>query len=329
MAIPLLFIVPILTSTYGIGKGIKASVDIKDAKDTNAEANNILNNAKNELETHREYCSYALENLGSKKIYILHDSIMRFINVVEKIKNIELQETSNLDEYSRFRINQKSFAELKEIGNYAYSLIGKIAAKAVTGAALESIAASFTPGILVTGGVACQALSVIGIIVGAKANTQKQKAYSNLAEANKIAEELASTLILYDGIRRRCNVFYNLLIRLDALFTPLVMQVGKIINTANNDYRNFSEQQKQTLAATFALASAIKAVIDTPIISKDGKLTKESENLIPQIQNQIKQTGQQINVSKENSLKKTVCCSNCGKHLPAGANFCTACGTKQ
>ncbi|MBR4246729.1 MAG: zinc ribbon domain-containing protein [Treponema sp.] len=309
MAIPLLFIVPILTTTYGIGKGIKAGVDIKDAKDTNAEANNILENAKNELETHREYCSEALKDLGSKKLYILNNSIMQFINIVESIKNIELAETSDLDELSRFNINKKSFTELKGIGGYAYSLIGAYAALAVTGSALIS--------------------PVIGHIVGAKANTQKEKAYTNLAEAKKTAEELASTALLYDGIRRRCNMFYNLLIRLDALFTPLVMQVQKIISMADNDYKKFSEQQKQTFAATFSLACAIKAVISTPILSDDGKLTPESENLIPKIQNQIKQSNQQIVVGQEKYLQEKLRCSNCGKVLPAGANFCTACGSKQ
>jgi len=328
MAIPLLLIIPILTTTYGIGKGIKAGVDIKDAKDTNAEANNILENAKNELEAHREYCSEALKDLGSKKLYILNNSIMQFINIVESIKNIELAETSGLDELSRFNIDKKSFTELKGIGNYAYSLIGAYAAQAVTGSALISLATGIASPLLAST-VAGQALSVIGRIVGAKANTQKEKAYTNLAEAKKTAEELASTALVYDGIRRRCNMFYNLLIRLDALFTPLVMQVQKIISIADNDYENFSEQQKQTFAAAFSLACAIKAVISTPILSDDGKLTPESENLIPKIQNQIKQSNQQIVVGQEKYLQEKLRCSNCGKVLPAGANFCTACGSKQ
>lgn len=116
MPLPLVFIIPaILSGSLGVGKGIKAGVDMKNAKDTNEQANNLLENEKNNLETHRKYCSKALENLGRKKLYILDDSIYRFITTIEKIKNVELTRTLGLNELSKFRIDTKSFSELKEI----------------------------------------------------------------------------------------------------------------------------------------------------------------------------------------------------------------------
>ena len=373
MPLPLVFIIPaILSGSLGVGKGIKAGVDMKNAKDTNEQANNLLENEKNNLETHRKYCSKALENLGRKKLYILDDSIYRFITTIEKIKNVELTRTLGLNELSKFRINTKSFSELKEMGSYASSLLGGTAtgalggaltafgawgaattfASASTGTAIATLSgaaasnatlAFFGGGSLAAGGlgmaggtvvlgglVAGPALAVMGFVIGAKASAQKEKAYENLAQAKKISEELSSAALVCDGIRRRCNMFYNLLIRLDAVFTPLVIQVQKIVSMNGYDYKNFSQQQRQTLAATFALAGAIKAVLDTPILTETGNLTDESAELIPEIKEQLKQAKQPIKMISQKKLEQTayIICKNCGYRESNGSKFCSQCGTK-
>lgn len=47
MPLPLIFIgIGAASAALGIGKGIKAGVDIKDAKDTNNYANNIIESVK-------------------------------------------------------------------------------------------------------------------------------------------------------------------------------------------------------------------------------------------------------------------------------------------
>ena len=373
MPLPLVFIIPaILSGSLGVGKGIKAGVDMKNAKDTNEQANNLLENEKNNLETHRKYCSKALENLGRKKLYILDDSIYRFITTIEKIKNVELIRTLGLNELSKFRIDTKSFSELKEMGSYASSLLGGTAtgalggaltafgawgaattfASASTGTAIATLSgaaasnatlAFFGGGSLAAGGlgmaggtvvlgglVAGPALAVMGFVIGAKASAQKEKAYENLAQAKKISEELSSAALVCDGIRRRCNMFYNLLIRLDAVFTPLVIQVQKIVSMNGYDYKNFSQQQRQTLAATFALAGAIKAVLDTPILTETGNLTDESAELIPEIKEQLKQAKQPIKMISQKKLEQTayIICKNCGYRESNGSKFCSQCGTK-
>lgn len=373
MAIPLIFIIPaVAAGVFGAGKGVKAGADIKDAKAANAQANEFLENAKTELEKHRKYCSLALENLGSKKIYILDKSINNFINTVERIKSIDLSETIGLNELGKFRLDKKSFSELKEMGGYASSLLGGTVAGALGGAltafgawgaagtlaaastgtaiatlsgaaATNATLAFFGGGSLAAGGlgmaggaavlgglVAGPALAVMGLVIGAKASSQKSHAYANLAEAEKIAEELAAAGLVCDGIRRRCNMFYNLLIRLDSLFTPFIMEIQNCIRVTGGDYKKFSTAQKQTLAATFALAGTIKAVLDTPILSDDGNLTNESENLIPQAQFQIKQSKQSVKSIGQKTIfpKTAMVCTKCGYRESNGANFCSQCGTR-
>jgi hypothetical protein len=145
------------------------------------------------------------------------------------------------------------------------------------GGALAAGGLGMAGGALVLGGlVAGPALAIMGFIIGGKASANLDKAYSNIAEARKIAEELKLSVLACNAIRRRSALFERLLIRLDSLFIPHVLQLEKIIKEKGVDYSVFDKDEKQTVAAVTSLAVAIKAVLDTPILTKDGKLTKES-----------------------------------------------------
>ncbi len=319
MPLPLLFIIPAAAlGAVGVGKGVKAGIDIKDAKDTNAAANQCVNEAKAELEKSRKISGKALENLGEKKVFILDKSINAFIKTFEQIHNIDLEESEGLEELNKFKIDKQAFSELKELGGYASSILGGAASGAIggaltafgawsaagtlatasTGTAIASLSgaaatnatlAFFGGGSLAAGGlgmaggaavlgglVAGPALAVVGFIVGAKASKQKDEAYSNLAKAKQIAEELDTAKCLCDAIKIRANLFYYLLIRLDSVFSPLVYELEKILSAAGTDYQAYNDDQKKTVAAALAWAGTIKAILDTPILAEDGSLTGES-----------------------------------------------------
>jgi hypothetical protein len=147
-------------------------------------------------------------------------------------------------------------------------------------------------GMAVLGGiVAGPALAIMGFIVGAKASANLDNAMSNYAEAKKIAEELRVASVLCNGIRRRSYMFDRLLIRLDALFFPLVFGMETIIAQKGVDWNKFNHDDKHTVAAAASIAKAIKTVLDTPILTEDGKLTEESAQIAEKIQPVIKAYG--------------------------------------
>ena len=315
MPLPLLFIIPAVV-------GAKVGADKLEAKVTNEQANSILTDAKHNFEFRESACSEALSALGSKKVFVLGTSIANFITTVEKLKNVELQNTVDLNELGRFRINQNSIIELKEMKDKISTLIvgGSLS---VMGGGLLGLGAGL--GSIVAGGAA---VGLGNIVMLAKANSQKNKAYANLAEAKRAAEELNNAGLVCDAIRRRSNMFYNLLVRLDSLFTPLVIQTASAIQEHKGNYQCFSVSQKHTVAATFALAGTIKAVLDTPILSKNGELTEESERLIPQVKEQIKMNKGKIMPSPHKYITQNLQCSNCGKIFISEIKFCTQCGAK-
>lgn len=327
MPIPLVFIgIGAASAALGVGKGIKAGVDMKEAKRTNKEATDIVNEAKESLETARTKSGKALEHLGDKKLFVLDKSISSFVTVFEKLKNVELEESAGMNELRKFRIDKQAITELKELSGYASSILGGTAAGALGGAlsafgawgaasafatastgtaiaglsgaaATNATLAFFGGGSLAAGGlgmaggtmvlgglVAGPALAVMGLVIGAKASKQKDEAYSNLAQAKKIAEEMEAAGTLCNGICRRANLFYRLLIRLDALFAPLVYELEQIVDTAGSDFSTYTDGQKKTVVAAASWAGTVKALLDTSILSENGKLTDTSEEIAKSIE---------------------------------------------
>jgi len=312
-------------AALGIGKGIKAAVDINDANDYNRWADYNVSTAKKNLEESRKASNTALITLGEKKLFVLDKSISRFIASFEKLKNVQLEDSAGMDELNKFRLDKQSATELKELSGYAASILGGTVASALggavagfgaysaamtfgaasTGTAIATLSGAaatnatlaflgggslaagglgMAGGMMVLGGlVAGPALAIMGFIVGAKASENLDNAMSNYAESKKIAEELLTASVLCNSIRRRSYMFNRLLIRLNTLFFPLVFAMETIITQKGDDWNNFSNDDKHTVAAAAAIAKAIKTVLDTPILTEDGKLTEESAQVAEEI----------------------------------------------
>jgi len=250
MPIPFLFIAGAAATALGIGKGIKAVVDSRDADAYNESSESTVQLAKENLETARKASNTALESLDGKKLFVLDKSISRFIASFEKLKNIQLEDSAGMDELKKFRLDKQSATELKEMSGYASSFLG---------------------------GTAKDALG------DAKASENLDNAMSNYAEAKELAEELLTAAVLCHNIRRRSYMFERLLIRLDALFFPLVYGMETIIAQKGDDWNNFNNEDKHTVAAAASIAKAIKTVLDTPILTEDGRLIDESAQIAEEI----------------------------------------------
>ena len=75
-------------------------------------------------------------------------------------------------------------------------------------------------------------------------------------------------------------MFNRFLLSLNAVFEPLVYEMGEIIKGKGTDFREFSEDEKNTIAEAMAMAGAIKSILDTPILDDEGNLATESEKIV-------------------------------------------------
>lgn len=136
-------------------------------------------------------------------------------------------------------------------------------------------------GTAVLGGlVAGPALAVLGVVVGAKASANKDKAYANLSKAKEHKEEMDAASSLCIGIRKRCAMFNRFLFSLDSVFEPLIYEMKQIIVNKGTDFRSFTSEEKKIVAESMAIAGVVKAILDTPILDNAGNLTTESEKMV-------------------------------------------------
>lgn len=165
----------------------------------------------------------------------------------------------------------------------AIATLSGAAAKSATlawfgGGALSAGGAGVAGGTAVLGGiVAGPAFLVMGIILGAKAGKNLENAKANAAEAGEICEQLENGALQCIAIRRRTTMFYTLLARLDAYLLPLVYSMEHIIATEGTNYSQYLPESKKVIAAAASAAVSVKAILDTPILSDDGSLTRVSE----------------------------------------------------
>jgi hypothetical protein len=82
-------------------------------------------------------------------------------------------------------------------------------------------------------------------------------------------------------------MFHRLLVRLDILFLSLIYELEQTVKKHGRNYRKYKTEQKHTVAQICSIAGAIKAVLDTPILTEDGCLTPQSETLAIEMQSKI------------------------------------------
>ena len=332
MPLPLLFIgIAAATGGLGIGKGIKAGIDVSKASQINKSANELVEDSSNLLNMQRQACDNSLRQLGEEKLFILNSTMSDFLKSFTKIKNVDFRDSVGLDELKEMQIDKKDFEELKELVTFAGSVAGgtvagtaggalvafgaygaaQALACASTGTAIASLSgaaatnatlAFFGGGSLAAGGlgmaggtmvlgglVAGPALMVVGIVAGAAAKKNLDKAYTNRAEAIQISEQLDTMSKQCEAIRRRTYMFYNLLARLDAYFVPLIYKMEDVLKNEGDDYKAYSAEPKKTIASCASIAVSIKGVLDTPMLTDDGLLTDESAAIVDKTQGKLEE----------------------------------------
>lgn len=156
------------------------------------------------------------------------------------------------------------------------------------GGSLASGGLGMAGGMVVLGGlVAGPALLVMGIITGAKAGKSLEEALANSAEVDQTCEQLEVANYQCIAIRRRTYMFYSLLARLDSFLLPLVLDMKEVIKNEGYDYSMYKSESKKIVARAASVAVTVKKVIDTPILSEDGKLIDESEKTYNEISKSI------------------------------------------
>lgn len=306
-------------AVLGVGGHLSAKETNERAQQITEDAQRRYNNAKRLLENAKVKTEKSLLQLGYSKKKVLETSVNQFLVSYERIKNIELSESIGLDEIKNFTLEKQDALQLREMSDIYQSTFSSGAAGAATGAVIALAASGSLPvvtGMLSTAGTALMAgeigmaagmagsalslgaamtpLAAIaapvvlfsGISASIKADENLEKANTMYAEAEAASEQMKTSEVLCVAIADRADMFNNLLYDLDAMFSQCTALLDGVtrkkmgfFKNKTVDAKNFSEDELRLVAVTRALAGAVKAVIDTPILTAEGTVSNDSQNI--------------------------------------------------
>lgn len=147
-------------------------------------------------------------------------------------------------------------------------------------------------GVAVLGGlVAGPALAILGFTMNSKAEENLENARSQRAKVEKYCEEMKVIIDKCNKITERTDMFTDLLKRLRVLFGKVIYQLEGIISKSGRDYRYYNDYEKNTVAMSIAVAKAVKTVIDTPILTKDGNIDSRTLTVLNENQKLLNHMG--------------------------------------
>lgn len=317
---------PFILGGLAVGAGVLGAAGHAAAKDDNEEAQRIAEKAekkykkaKKSLKRSQKETEASLLALGNSKEAVLKGSIQQFLQAYDRIKNIELKESSGLNELSGFMIDKQDTLQLRELSNiYESSLLSGAAGAAagtaivlaasgtmpIVGAGLSMAGASLALGdIGLAAGCAASglaaglelaaaplvpilgpALFLTGFSASMKADENLEKARAMKAEAKAAVEKMKIAETMCTAISDRAKMFDKLLVELNEMFSECTAKLSEMVNQKADktvgdviDAQRLTEDELKLVAVTRSFAGAVKAVIDAPILNKDGGLCKESK----------------------------------------------------
>lgn len=167
----------------------------------------------------------------------------------------------------------------------AIASLSGIAAKNATlawlgGGAIAAGGGGIALGRVVLGGImAGPALLVAGGLFSAQAEEKLNNARSNLAEVKKIEAELEASEIELEVIENTATQTYLLLKRLSNVLDKANYGMRQIVNY-DTDWNRYSPAEKNIVIAAMKTAQAVKLLLDTPLLTDEGLLTKDIKKVL-------------------------------------------------
>ena len=326
MPIPLIIgAVAAAAGIYGAAKGVSGAIDHSNAKDINNDARSMVDSANRKVEEQRKATNAILEDYGQRKLRAFNGVVAEFIETFERLKNIELSQSPELDKLNAGDFSNKTLAGLRQdyqalkdaglglgagMGGGAALAFGAyngtmLLATASTGTAIStlsgvtatnatlawlgggSIAAGgggMALGTMVLGAVALgPALAIFGHIVGHKGEEALNNARSNLEMARTVRDQAEVMFKKLEAIARVSALANTTFSKVSSQLRRAVGELGHAIDSHGENFQLFPADAREVVMRSVKFAQLLKAMIDTPILDKDGSLVLSTEKRIADI----------------------------------------------
>lgn len=114
MPLPLLIGAAAIAGIYGAVKGVSGAIDHSNASDLNEDARTMVNKANEQIEEQRKTTNNTLEDYGQRKLRAFNGVVAEFISTYERIKNVELSQSPELDKLNAGDFTSKTLTGLRQ-----------------------------------------------------------------------------------------------------------------------------------------------------------------------------------------------------------------------
>ncbi len=298
---PLPFLLVGAAAVAGIGTHINAKKKSEDAQNLIASAERLYNTTKKTLDIAKNNTETTLVTLEISKKKVLQSSMKQFLKAYKRVKKVQIKESEGLEELSKFSLTPSDIVQIQSMTDIYESNLKVGTIGAATGVALTALttttlasAAGFASFLSPVAVVAAPVLLFTGISASIKAEENLEKARVMYSDTEVAVEKMKTAVTMCDAITKRTAMFDDLLFSLNKIFAECARYMDSVTRSKVGLFKGWSikaekinEQEMKLIAITRALAGAVKAVIDTPVLDPSGELDSVSLNKYNEIKGQM------------------------------------------
>jgi len=138
-----------------------------------------------------------------------------------------------------------------------------------------------TGGMVVLGGlVAGPALAIGGAFMASKAKEALYEAEENYDKARAFAEQSKNIASSLNAIKKRAGQIETVLSRLDEYFAKSNDTMKSVIAKSGTNWNRYTAEDKKAVGVCAQLAKTIKIILDTSLLSENGKLSPDADKAV-------------------------------------------------
>lgn len=208
----------------------------------------------------KELADMAIRKLANRKRAIISTSLVKFLDVYEKIMKIDFRPGEGMKELNKQLLLPEEAANIK-----------RVSARIAEPLKDSEVIACMIKGGLVFG---------LGNAIMEDSKRNMAMASARMRTANVAYSEAEALGISLDTVADRCNKIADLLSKLNVLFVKSINNSLGIIEKNGYERSRYNEYERKSLMTCINVASTVKQIIDEPVIDKNGELAVETVKVL-------------------------------------------------
>ncbi len=303
--IPLLIGAGIAGLFGAVGTSV-AKDEQKAVEETINKANRVYNDAKENLEYAQKKTESSLEKFGRLKCTVAQE-MSTYVTAYNRIKKLVFQEENAINDISNLNVSyvsQKDWNEINDLADTGKLITSGAATGIAAGTAIALGAGAISIDAILGAGTMAWAASTLGVgsaaslavagiggvipglaivagpalLVGSfaayyKAEQAHEKALTALAEAEAAAKKMEVSKTKCNQITEYSNILNELMMQLEPMLKNSIDELNRIADIhLSGCGGKVSEEERNFIKASLAIAKAVKAVYYTQILDTNGNL---------------------------------------------------------